>query len=232
MGGSVVLQIVIGLISLGLSVGFVIWMENTRKPKLALTIVDPVNDSYPAGKPANKIRWLRLMVENKQLPRLLKWLSRNPAFHCSGSITFHHLDGQNVFGRCMPARWFDPREPLPIPIVDKNWKERLYILDPVRLAPEIYRNIYLEAPEKLDVVARFDNDGECYGWCNENYRSDPLWRTPNWKLSPRRYLVEVTISCAGEKHDYVFRLINDVPVDAFRFEKAQPGDRKKVCKNA
>lgn len=211
-----------GLITIGVAV----FVEYFRKPRLGLKIVDPKDDNY-RDLPANRIRWLRLMVENKQIPRLLKWLSRNAAIHCSGSITFHHLDGQNVFGRSMQARWFGPREPLPITAVAEGG-QRIQIFDPLRLAPEIHRDIYSGGSEQLDVVARFDNDVECYGWCNDNYRSNPPWRNPDWKLSSETHLVEVTIFCSGERYNELFRLINDVPVNAFRFEKAQPNDYKVI----
>ena len=128
----------------------------------------------------------------------------------------------------MQARWWGVREPLPPQIV-KNGKVIAHIIDPVRLTPEMYRDIYSGESEQLDVAGRFDDD-ECYAWCDDNYRSNPLWRNPKWKLDKGRYLVKVTVKSSMKCCD-VFRLINDVPVNDFRLEKAQPGDRKKVCKN-
>ncbi len=223
MDWSVVFQIVIGaLISAGLSAGFVIWMENLRKPRLGLRIAVPVDVTY-TSHPANKARYLGLMIENKQLPRWAKWLSRNAAIHCSGSITFNHLDGQNVFGRSMQARWWGSREPLPILAVAKGLP-LIQILDPVRLSPEMHRDIYSGGSEQLDVAVRFDNDVECYGWCDNNYLSNPQWRNPDWKLDKGRYLVKVEVISAGERCVGLFRLINDGPVSSFRLEKALAED--------
>ena len=223
MDWSVVLQIVIGAI---LASAFVAFVEYSRKPRLGLKIAD-TEDAVWTCRPADRARWLRLKVENKQLPRWVKWLSRNVASHCHGLITFYHLDGQNVFGRSMQVRWFGPREPLPI-LIRAEGLPPMQILDPVRLTPEIHRAVYSGESEQLDVAVRFDNDAECYGWCDDNYRSDPLWRNPAWKLDQNRYLVKAEVISAGERCVGLFRLINDGPVDAFRLEKALPEDYDKV----
>jgi hypothetical protein len=228
MDWSVVFQIVVGAI---LASAFVAFVEYSRKPKLGLKIGD-TEDATWTDKPASRARWLRVKVENKQLPRWAKWLSRNAALHCHGLITFYHLDGQKIFGRSMQARWVSVREPLPSQIVDIEGRPKGFIVDPVRLAPEIHRDIYPVWPEQLDVVVRFDNDVECYGWCNDNYRSKPLWRNPAWKLGQNRYLVKVEVISTGESCVGLFRLSNDGPVDAFRLESAQPDDYKAVFKKS
>ncbi len=225
MDWSIVLQIVIGA---SITIGVVVFVEYFRKPNIEVRIADPVDNTY-TGRPATKRRALMLLVENKQLPLLVKWLARNAAIHCSGVIAFHHLDGQNVFGRTMQARWSHAPEPLPILAV-ADGIPLIKILDPVRLDPEMHKDIYPGESEELDVASRFDNDGECYGWCNGNYTSNPLWRNPDWKLDKGRYLIKVEVMSAGARCIRLFRLINDVPVNAFRLEKAQPDDRKKVCK--
>ncbi len=215
----VVLQIVVGA---SITIGIVVFVEYFRKPKLELMRTEPVDASY-TNRPANSARYLGLMVENRQLPRLVRWLSRSAAIRCHGLITFHHLDGQNVFKRSMQTRWSRSPEPVPIHAVAPG-PIPIQIFDPVRLSPEIHRDIYPGESEKLDVAARFDNDTDCYGWCNDNYFSNPIWRNPDWKLSPGRYLVKVTVMSSSTKCSGLFCLINDVPVGDFRLEKALPGD--------
>jgi hypothetical protein len=78
--------------------------------------------------------------------------------------------------------------------------------------------------QRLDVAARFDAEDECYGWNNESYFSDPIWRNPEWRLNAGRYLVKVTIISAGDKCIGLFRLINDVSRLDFRLEAILPGD--------
>ena len=225
-----IISIVGGLVGAVIAIAFVMLVENFRNPKLGLEIGD-TEDVKWTNKTANKAKWLRVKVKNKQLPRLVRWLSRNTALHCSALITFYHLDGQNDgkdgSGRPMKGRWWGVQEPLPIQIVAQG-HPIMYMVDPVRLAPDMYKDIYSGGSEQLDVAGRFDDDDECYGWCNDNYSSEPLWRNPDWKLSPGRYLVEVTIFSSGERCNGLFRLINDVPVDAFRLEKAQSSDYEKV----
>jgi len=225
-----IISIVGGLVGAIIAIVFVVLVEHLRKPRLGLGIGDLEYATW-TGRPANKAKWLRLKAENRQLPRLAKWLSRNAALHCSGLITFYHLvDGQNVFGRSMQVRWWGVREPLPIQIVAQG-HPTMYMFDPVRLAPEMHRDIYSGESEQLDLAVRFDDDGECYGWCNDNYNSNPQWRNPDWKLGHKKYLVEVTIvSSGGERCNGLFRLINDVPVNDFRLENAQADDYGKILK--
>lgn len=81
---------------------------------------------------------------------------------------------------------------------------------------------------RLVVVARYDDDKECYGWSYESYFSKPPWRNPNWKLEAGRYLIRVEVICSVGRCISVFRLINDVPINAFRLENPQPDDYRKV----
>ncbi len=48
-----VLQIVIGA---SITIGFVVWLENIRKPKLVLRIEDPPADATYQGRPAKNAR--------------------------------------------------------------------------------------------------------------------------------------------------------------------------------
>jgi hypothetical protein len=86
-------------------------------------------------------------------------------------------------------------------------------------------DVYPGEQERLDIAARFDNESECYGWSNDSYFSDPVWRIPDWRLPPGRYLVNVTVVSSGEKATGLFRLVNDVPQSDFRLQEALPDDR-------
>ncbi len=85
-------------------------------------------------------------------------------------------------------------------------------------------DIYPGEVELLNIAGKFDDDADCYGWSNESYFSDPVWRNPNWRLPVGRYLVKVVVNTAGEKVSSVFRLINDVPRTDFRLEPTMPKD--------
>ena len=79
----------------------------------------------------------------------------------------------------------------------------------------------------LDVVVRFENEPDCYGWNNDSYLFN--WRNPNWKLAGKRYLIKVVVTSSGRKCKGVFRLINDVEnLNDFRLLDPSADDRAKI----
>jgi hypothetical protein len=214
-----ILEVVLGAI---VAIVITIWVESLRKPKLTLEIGKPSDIAY-VNRPARNARFLGIELINKPLPKLFRWLQRNAAVQCHGTIEFYHLDGQNVFGRSMPIRWSG--SPEPVPMLISVGVQRILLSDPARftLTPRI--DVYPGESERLDISAKFDDENECYGWSNENYFSNPVWRNSNWRLSSGRYLVKVTIVSAGEKFSGLFRLVNDVPRRDFRLEPSLPSDK-------
>lgn len=216
------LSIVVGaVIAILLAVG----IENLRRPKLSLQIEStPIDSHYSNQHPAVDSRYVRVCLKNTGLPKWARWMLRSPALQCRGTITFHHLDGQNVFGRAMAVRWSGSPQPIPLEaITDDN--RRFQIFDPMRLTLDSRIDVYPGEHEILDVAVRHDAEPECYGWNNEAYLQPHVWRTPGWRLPPGRYLVKVVVVSSGQKCEGVFRLINDVNRSDFRLEPAQPSDR-------
>lgn len=198
-------------------------IESLRKPKLKLKLTEPQDSNYE-NSPASVARFLLVKLVNEQLPRWASWwMSRDAALQCHGTITFHHLDGQNIFGRAMPFRWRASPEPGSIEL--KFDDKRLFITDRTAFNLEPRMDVYPGEAQQLGVIARFDNEPDCYGWSNESYFSEPKWRNPAWRLPPGRYLVRVTVISAGSKCTSVFRLSNDVSQPDFRLELAAPNDR-------
>jgi hypothetical protein len=109
-----VLQIVLGAI---IAVLTAIWVEYLRRPKLKLSIESPPCETKYENLPAKNMRVVRLHLFNKPLPNWIRWILRGPALQCRGTVTFHHLDGQNVFGRIMAVRWSGSPEPVPLQAV-------------------------------------------------------------------------------------------------------------------
>jgi hypothetical protein len=201
-----------------------IGIEYLRRPNLSLSIEErPLDSNWLPGAPARQGRNLRLYLKNKPLPVWARWMLRSPALQCRGTITFHHLDGQNVFGRGMAGRWAGSPQPIPLEAITEDNK-KFQIFDPMRLTLESRIDVYPGERELLDVAVRLDNDSECYGWNNEAYLQREFWRTPAWKLPPGRYLVKVVIASSGQTCSGIFRLINDVSRQDFRLEPAQSGD--------
>lgn len=211
-------EVVLGAI---IAIVLTIAVENLRKPRLALQVAPHVDNEYQ-GRPATKARFLLIQCVNMPLPWFARWMSRSAALQCHGTLTFHHLDGQNIFGRSMPIRWSGSLEPTPLEFI--VGESRGLIVDPQRMSTDSRVDIYPGEGWPLDVAARFDDEPNCYGWSNLNYFSTPVWRNPDWRLPLGRYLVNVTVVSSGERCTEVFRLINDVPQRDFRIEEAMPND--------
>lgn len=196
-----------------------LFIDYLRKPKLDLTIAPPSDRQY-SNRPASAVRFLGVMVRNKPLPKYLQLLSRNVAQYCHGDISFHHLDGQNIFGRTMEGRWSSSPEPAYLQL--KFNENIIQISDPSKITTLI--DIPPGEEKWIDIAAKFDDENDCFGWNNQSYFSEPLWRNSDWKLERGRYLVSVKIISAGEVSSKMFRLINDVSRNSFRLEPSQSND--------
>lgn len=160
-----------------------IGVEYLRAPKMMLSIEEPPCDvAYARAALAHNARYLRLKLSNKRLPALAKWMLRTAALQCRGEITFHHLDGQDVFGRSMAMRWANSPQPIPNQIMDFQGRAVFQIVDYVRAASESRVDVYPGEEQIADVVARFDDEIDCYGWNNDAYAHQ--WRSPHRKLCP------------------------------------------------
>jgi len=217
----------IGIIFGGiLTILVAVWVEWLRRPKLKLSIEPPIDIMINPGNLNS--RSLRVLASNASLSRFLFFMVRSPALQCRATITFHrHADGQDIFGKPMAARWAGALQPNSIPIVDNAGNVVSRILDPERIGVGSRMDIYPGEFEPLDIVARIENDPECYGWNNETYFTQPFGRNQNWKLAADRFLARVTITSSGQKCIGVFRLINDVPRNVFRLELA---NREEILK--
>lgn len=160
---------------------------------------------------------------NRPLPKWAKWMSRNAAVQADGTITFYNLDGQNLFGRLMAIRWSSAPEPLPMTIFLEN--KRVSFFDPSKFYLNQRVDIYPGENQTLDVVSRFDDEKECFGWNNESYFAQPSWRNPDWKISEGRYLINIHVISSGDHCSRIFRLINNVPMGDFRLENPLADDK-------
>lgn len=200
-----------------------ITVEYLRRPKLKLDIATPVDLTYSAGtRLAKKARYLLVSCTNKPLPWCFRWMQRNAATDCHGSLTLHHLDGQNYFGRSMPLRWSGSPEPIPLQVSIGGAVASIF--DPNRNSTESLVDIQPGEQRACDTAVKFDDEPECYGWSNSNYSSNPPWRHPDWRLPAGRYLVRVIMVSAGQRCEAIFRVVNDVPQRDFRLEQPLPGD--------
>jgi len=204
-----------------------IYIEYQRKPKLYIEIEEPPYDATYSAAPAKKVRFLRVRLCNQPMPKFLKWLNREAAMYCNGDIQFHHMDdGAPLFTRPMPVRWSDSDEPLSLQVLPDG--KAALIFDAAKYNAAFRRNCYPGNKESIDVVARFDNDKECYGWSNETYLLGKGWRNDDWKLPKGRFLVKVTVYSSGETVVGVFKLENSIGRKDFRLMQASLEDLNKL----
>ncbi len=214
-----VLGAVLGAILSALtSVAITIKVERLRQPRLRLSIETPPTDRTYDDRPARQARYVRVWVFNEPPSGWSNWIMRQPALQCRAEITFHHLDGQNVFGRTMAGRWAGTPEPTTIPVVGPSGIQ-FQIVDFVRLTTDSRIDIQPGEGTALDVAARFDDEDECYGWNNEAYFVSTPWRNPNWRLDKGRYLVRAVVISAGQRYQFEARLVNDTSRTDFRLER-------------
>ena len=154
-------------------------------------------------------------------------MGRNAAMQCEGNVEFYHMDnGAPVFSKPMPIRWAGSDEPLSLQVLPDG--QVALIFDPFKYNSISRRNCSPGGKETIDVAARFHNDEECYGWCNENYLPGKGWRNGDWRLPKGRYIVKVTVLSAGEKVSQVFQVENSVAKQHFRLMAANQQDVSKI----
>jgi hypothetical protein len=212
-----ILAVLFGVIS---SLTVVIFVEWQRQPRLTLAIPDPSDQDYTGqNRPAQIMRCLRIRVRNRELPWLLRWMRRESAENCLGTVQFLHLDGTRYFTGSMPARWTGSPEATPLLGLLTSGGVILgdiALWDPARLSIVSKMDIPAGEQEDLDIVVRCDNDLDCYGFNNDSYRA--RWKNEQWMLPKGRYRVEVTVRSAGQKLSKRFLLDNESRRDQFRLE--------------
>ena len=131
-----------------------------------------------------------------------------------------------LWNQAMPIRWSGADEPVSYQVLPDGKVVQLF--DPTKYGAASRRNCFPGSKETIDVVARFDNDEECYGWSNENYLPGKGWRNDDWKLPKGRYLVKVTVYSSGEKVVGIFKLENSVGRKDFRLMNVSAEDLRKL----
>ncbi|HXJ41882.1 MAG TPA: hypothetical protein VNH18_21575 [Bryobacteraceae bacterium] len=201
-------------------------VEYQKKPKLQFVIESkPLVRTHPAGAPVTGSTFLRLVVTNKPMPKLFRWLVRSAAYQCTGDIQFHDPDdGAPLLSRAMPVRWADSDEPFSYQALPGGGVTEVF--DPAKYNAGFRRDCFPGTPELVDVAARFENDDDCYGWSNESYLKG--WRNPEFKLPKGRYLAKVTIRFSGEPIYRVFKLENSLARPNFKLLPASEEEEAKL----
>ena len=201
-----------------------ILIENQKKPKISLEITDFSFDQNLQDKPAKIIKVLRVKLINKKVnPAFSFWLKREAIIQCNASIQIlYYEDESPLFTNPIHARWTRSDEPFSLQI-DQNKVVPLF--DPAKYNAVMSRNCYPGNEEIIDIVARYDNEEECYIWNNDVYYKG--WRNEEVQIPKGRYYVIVSVSSSGENKFGCFILENNLSINDFRLLEVD----KEVVKN-
>jgi hypothetical protein len=208
-----ILSVVLGAI---VSIITTIAVESARRPDLEIRTADQANDPPSSNSGLKKIAILHLALVNKPLKGPFSWLMRGVAAQCHGSINFRHLDGRPASSTSMEVRWSSTPAPTAMTLLQRGLPSPIF--DPARMLLDARVDVPAGEPEVFPVVARFDDDEDCYGFNNESFRSSPRWRIPDRKLPKGQYLVDVTLLSSGQKVSKTFTLLNEGSLSEFRLE--------------
>jgi hypothetical protein len=156
-----ILQIILSFLSAVFAVVVALVVDKKRLPKIEIIAGDKAtsDNTYDFG-PRKGERWkfFRLSVKNEKMSPFLNWLViRQTAENCRTKIYIRGTD--NATNISFKGRWASTPE---IPHLDQhNAFLKLLEPDPVTI-PE-------DNEEFLDVIAKYENDKDGYGWNNEAY---------------------------------------------------------------
>lgn len=173
---------------------FGIWIallvDRMRLPNLEIIAGEKANsdNEYPNSHPHGGERWkfFRVLVRNKPMPLILRWLPRETAENCRAVVKFKKdKDKKDLF--TIKGRWSSTPE---IPhLSQENRLLKTLHPDPV--------TIPCDNEEFLDIIAKCDRDEEAYAWNNEAYFEE--WRPSKYKLEKGNYRVSIYITTQNGK---------------------------------
>lgn len=215
------IDLIIEILALVLGIAIVLWIERQRRPHLTMSVGIPgtIDAADPLKRPITT--FLHVRIQNRSVPRLISWVyDGEPALSCAAWVSFHHLDGQQIFREEMTARWTETPEP-------EFEQFKVGNQTAVRVT-KVQNTVDIPPGEssQIDAVSRIDGEDECYGWNNQSYLHN--WRHPDWKLDKGRYIARVRAKSGGREFVDAFMIVNDVGFDDFRLEPGTSEYRKLV----
>lgn len=178
------MEILIAFLSSILGVIIALIVERERFPKIEIIASEDSNadNTYQEG-PHKGERWkfFRVAVGNKKIPSILNWLMvRQTAENCRANIYMRGIN--NNVDLSFKGRWASTPELAHLNINDAILK--LIYPDPV--------TIIGGDKEYLDIITKFGNDKEAYGWNNESYFHN--WKNQAYELERGKYKVKVVVN--------------------------------------
>ena len=179
-----------------------LWLNKINNPDLDIIALEDSNVelNYGPERPVSgRCKFFRLKVINKPLNKYFSiFFSRETAQQLNAFITFKEL------GKTMKGRWSGTLE---LAYTD--------VYNTIRLAnfPEPV-SLYPGDNTILDVFAKFETYDHAYGWNNEAYLDNNLWKTEAYKLLPGDYNIEVIIAGTNATARKTFEIHIDKTIEA------------------
>jgi len=178
------IQLIISFIGSIPALFFALWVEKRRMPKLKMIASEEVNTDNTYQSPhlhaGERWKFFRVLVRNKAFAFPFRWIPRQTAENCRAKIEFSEI-GSEQRNFSMIGRWTSTPE---LPHIPNDAILKLFHPDPV--------TIPINGKEYLDIITKYENDKEAYGWNNNAYLHN--WRTPNYKLERGKYTVKISIA--------------------------------------
>lgn len=178
------IQLLISFIGAIPALLFALWIEKQRMPKLEIIASEEANadNTYqvPNAHVGERWKFFRVLVRNKPFIFPFQWIPRQTAENCRAKIEFSKIGSEHQ-NFSMVGRWASAPE---LPHIPNDAILKLLHPDPV--------TIPINEKEYLDIITKYENDKEAYGWNNEAYLHN--WRTLNYKLERGKYLIKISIS--------------------------------------
>jgi hypothetical protein len=207
---------------------FGLLLEIARRPDLRITPMEafpnPISGSPQGPRILDSIR---VNIENRPLPSWYRWINQEPARQCYARIQFYCCtpNGYEALHGPMPARWATVYQPGPLFGYDCRYQgqpgnmtvcliEGMLLYDVTRFdtldqEPLQRMDIYPGDKKPLDVVCRYRDTRECFGYSNQYYLPDQLADYKNiWILPDEKYLVEFKMFSSAKPITKYFILDN------------------------
>ena len=184
--------------------------------EIKITIDEQQLDSNYPSELTNQAKFLKIKICNLGVSKGFHWL-RKTAKECFGVIRFHDIEtGDSVFKSVIPVRFSNGKNPFYLKEMDDGYK---WVHQNRKIYNKGYiRNIRPGNSEVVTLASRFDDEGFAHFWINS--KTNRIWKSPDWKLENKKYIVSVILQSKNRVGLEVFLLDNTGDINDFRLIEA------------
>ena len=195
-------------------------------PNLEFSIEETQEIAGFPGKNTRKAKFLKVTVSSKGVGKKLHFL-RSPAPLAQGILRFHDLaTGELVYDMQIPVRFPGAESQYQVKTnKDGTFKLRL---DGKRFRQGYVRTIDHKNPVSVIVAANFDGEAYSFYWINSE--NSQVWKSPQWKLEAKQYIVSISLRSLRYVFTGAFLLDNTGQIADFALQQPSPEQTGMVIK--